>query len=69
MTVEVQLKWVGKKAFYIRDIYFSDKPTELDRTGCHGLYVKDVEFYWWMEPVFDFMDLIEAIKKFIRWLW
>ena len=67
--IEVQLKWVGKKAFYIRDIYFSDKPTELDKVGCYGLYVKEVIFHWWMEPIFDFIDLYEAIKKLALWVW
>ena len=68
MTVEIQIKWVGKKAFYIRDIYFSNEPTDLDQVGCHGLYVKDVQFHWWMEPVFDLIDLYDAIKKLILFI-
>lgn len=37
-------------------VYWSDKPTERDKTGCDGLYVKSVVFHpWYKWPVRDWI--------------
>ena len=66
--VKVELKFMGKRPGWVRDIYLSDKPTELDSEGVQGFYVERIVPKFWAWPVLSFQVFLRLISKKLRTL-
>ena len=53
---------MAKLPRYLRKTEISYHPTEYDKVGCDGMYIKKLHVAWWYTPILYFIAVVAVFR-------